>query len=100
MFIILLLDKLDYFLECYFEMLGFVNTEAGESHKFLLRPCMETLYVGLFYGFKQIMTSFVIQLVKDVTSSSELSAVVKKLTSPHSGEPNGNVKIDCFIVAQ
>ena len=47
---------------------AYVNTEAGESHKFLLRPCMETLYVGLFYGFKEHMVPFVVQLVKEVRS--------------------------------
>ena len=56
---------------------GFVNTDAGESHKFLLRPCMETLYAGLFYGFKQHMVPFALQLIKETTNFNlaELTAV-------------------------
>ena len=63
---------------------GFVNTEAGESHKFLLRPCMETLYVGLFYGFKQHMVAFALQLVKQTTGVN-----LSDLTAAGSGGASG-----------
>lgn len=45
---------------------GYVLVEAGESHKFLLRPCMETLFVGLFYEFKTFLIPFVVNLVQEV----------------------------------
>lgn len=47
---------------------GYVLVEAGESHKFLLRPCMETLFVGLFYEFKQFLIPFILNLVQEVNT--------------------------------
>lgn len=70
---------------------GFVNTEAGESHKFLLRPCMETLYVGLFYGFKQQMVAFALQLVKQTTGVN-----LSDLTTAGSGGGEDILKV-CAI---
>lgn len=46
----------------------YVNVEAGESCKFLLRPCMESLYVGLFFGFKVFMRTFVVELIKELNN--------------------------------
>ena len=45
---------------------GYMLVEAGESHKFLLRPCMEALFVGLFYEFKNEINPFVLGLTKEL----------------------------------
>lgn len=45
---------------------GYMLVEAGESHKFLLRPCMESLFVGLFYEFKNEINPYVMNLTREV----------------------------------
>nr|XP_012554114.2 importin-11 [Hydra vulgaris] len=42
--------------------------EAGESHKFLLGPCMEALFVSLFYEYKSIVIPRILQSVNDVNN--------------------------------
>lgn len=46
----------------------YIQTEAGESHKFLLRPCMETLYLGLFYEHKTLVIPLVLNCVKETNA--------------------------------
>ena len=40
--------------------------EAGESHKFLLGPCMESLFVSLFYEYKPIIIPRILQSINYV----------------------------------
>ncbi|XP_057306163.1 importin-11-like [Hydractinia symbiolongicarpus] len=47
---------------------GFMLVEAGESHKFLLGPCMETLFVGLFYEYKNDIVQFLVRYVEKINS--------------------------------
>lgn len=47
---------------------GYMLEEAGESHKFLLRPCVESLFSSFFYEFKTVVNPFTINLAKQVLS--------------------------------
>ncbi|XP_793829.2 importin-11 isoform X2 [Strongylocentrotus purpuratus] len=50
---------------------GFVSDEGGESWKFSLRPCTETLFLTLFHANKSVFIPVLIQMVQKVQDASD-----------------------------
>ncbi|XP_054286364.1 importin-11-like [Macrosteles quadrilineatus] len=44
---------------------GFVTDEGGECWKYSLRPCTETLFVGLFHDFRTTLSPLLLQLITE-----------------------------------
>ena len=45
---------------------GYVTTEDSESFRYVLRPCIETLYVGLFYDFGTVLSNLSQELRREI----------------------------------
>ena len=50
---------------CLNDQEDYVIAEAGESYKFLLRPCMEALYLSLFYEYKSIIIPLILNFLRE-----------------------------------
>ncbi|XP_041464920.1 importin-11-like [Lytechinus variegatus] len=50
---------------------GFVADESGESWKFSLRPCTETLFITLFHANKPVFIPVLIQMVQKVQDACD-----------------------------
>jgi hypothetical protein len=47
---------------------GYVTTEDCESFRYMLRPCIETLYVGLLYDFESVLSDLLLGLRREITA--------------------------------
>lgn len=59
----------------------FVNDEVGESWKYSLRPCMETVFVTIFHEFREVLGPVLLEMLQETNSIvlvDDLEGILKK----------------------
>ncbi|XP_025833971.1 importin-11-like isoform X1 [Agrilus planipennis] len=59
----------------------FANDEVGESWKYSLRPCVETVFVTLFHEYRDTLAPVMVEMIKEtatVVDVHDLSGILKK----------------------
>lgn len=60
---------------------SFATDEGGESWKYSLRPCTETVFLAMFHEFRETLAPVLLEMIQNnhaLVSPSDLNAILRK----------------------